>query len=162
MCNQSIEKGSKCSNRTVYMEHHVLVPVDIASSSENAFEYVLEEIPHATITLLHVLNPTTVFSYLSGEGFDYEAAQQEERERRDTVERKFEEYRNKDEARDREIKATIEAGVPAEKILEYTESKEIDHIVMGNRRRSGIEKIMLGSVARSVAERTSVPVTIVP
>lgn len=144
------------------MVDHVLVPVDVASSSENAFEYVLEEIPHATITLLHVLNPTTVFSYLSGEGFDYETAQQKERERRDTVEQKFEEYRNKDAARDREIKTAIEAGVPAEKILEYAESRGIDHIVMGNRRRSGIEKIMLGSVARSVAERTSVPVTIIP
>jgi nucleotide-binding universal stress UspA family protein len=144
------------------MENHVLVPVDVASSSENAFEYVLEEIPHATITLLHVLNPSTVFNYLSGEGFDYEAAQEEERERRDIVEQNFEEYRNKDAARDREIKTVIKAGVPAEKILEHAESRGIDHIVMGSRRRSGIERIMLGSVARSVAERTSVPVTIVP
>ena len=48
------------------MKHHIPVPVDTASSSEKAFEYVLKEVPHATITLLHVLNPITVFNYERG------------------------------------------------------------------------------------------------
>lgn len=144
------------------MSHHVLVPVDTASSSENAFEYILEEKPQAEITLLHVLNPTSVFNYITGEGFDYETAQQKEQERRDTVEQKFDEYRNKDAARGREIKTVIQAGVAAEKILEYTENKGVDHIVMGSRSRSGIESVVLGSVAKTVAGQTPVPVTIVP
>jgi nucleotide-binding universal stress UspA family protein len=144
------------------MEHHILVPVDTASSSETAFEYVLEEIPQATITLLHVLNPVTVFNYMAGEGFDYSKAQQKEQERREVVERLFNEYQSKNAAQDRTVKTVIQAGSPADKILEYTENNDVDHIVMGNRSRSSIENVILGSVAKSVAEQASVPVTIVP
>jgi nucleotide-binding universal stress UspA family protein len=144
------------------MEQHILVPVDTSSSSESAFEYVLEEIPEPTITLLHVLNPLTVFNHVRGEGFDYEKAQQTEQERREAVEQIFDEYRSKGAARDREIKTVIEAGVPDEKILEYTEKREVDHIVMGSRGRSGIEAALLGSVAKAVVKGSSVPVTIVP
>nr|WP_306053215.1 universal stress protein [Natronococcus sp. AD5] len=97
------------------MEQHILVPVDMSSSSETAFEYVLEEIPEAAITLLHVLNPVSVFNYVSAEGFDFEKAEQQERERREAVEQIFDEYRAKDAARDREIETAIEAGDPAEK-----------------------------------------------
>ncbi|MFC4440057.1 MULTISPECIES: universal stress protein [Natrialbaceae] len=144
------------------MEQHILVPVDTSSSSESAFEYVLEEIPRPTITLLHVINPLTVFNYVRAEGFDYEKSQQKERERREAVEQIFDGYRSKDAARDREIKTVIEAGNPAERILEYTEDRGVDHIVMGSRGRSGLEEKLLGSVAKDVVKRSSVPVTIVP
>ena len=144
------------------MEQHILVPEDTSSSSESAFEYVLEEIPQTKITLLHVLNPLTVFNYVRADGFDYEKSQQKERERREAVEKIFDEYRSKDAARDREIKTVIEAGNPAEKILEYTESRGVDHIVMGSRGRSGMAETLLGSVAKNVVKRSAVPVTIVP
>ncbi|SEW21531.1 Nucleotide-binding universal stress protein, UspA family [Natrinema salifodinae] len=144
------------------MEQHILVPVDSSSSSESAFEYVLEEIPEPTITLLHVLNPLTVFNQVRAEGFDYEKSRQIEQERREVIEQIFDEYRSKGAARDREIKTVIEAGAPDEKILEYTENMGVDHIVMGSRGRSGMEEALLGSVAKAVVKRSSVPVTIVP
>jgi nucleotide-binding universal stress UspA family protein len=144
------------------MDQHVLVPVDTSSSSEPAFEYVLEAIPGATITLFHALNPVTVLNYVTAEGFDYDRAKHKERERREAAERTFEAYREKAAARDREIETVIEAGAPAEKILEYVERRDIDHIVMGSRGRSGLEEVMIGSVAKAVVKRSSVPVTIVP
>ena len=144
------------------MEQHILVPVDTSSSSESAFEYVLEEIPRPKITLLHVLNPLTVFNYVRADGFDYEKSHQKEQERREAVEKIFDEYRSKDAAGDREIETVIEAGDPAEKIIEYTESRGVDHIVMGSRGRSGVEEALLGGVAKAVVKRSSVPVTIVP
>lgn len=144
------------------MEQHILVPVDTSSSSENAFEYVLEEMPGPSITLLHVLNPVTVFNYVRAEGFDYEKSQQAEQERRADVERIFDEYRSKGAARNRDINTVIDAGVPEEKILEYTENWDVDHIVMGSRGRSGVKGALLGSVARAVVKRSPVPVTTVP
>ncbi|QLG27712.1 universal stress protein [Halorarum halophilum] len=144
------------------MEQHILVPVDISSSSESAFEYVLEEIPGPKITLLHVLNPVTIFNYPTAEGFDYGKAQQNEQERREDVKGIFERYRTKEPARDRQIETVIEAGVPAEKILAYAERGDVDHIVMGSRGRDGLEGKLLGSVARGVLKRAAVPVTIVP
>lgn len=111
---------------------------------------------------LHVLNPLTLFNYVRADGFDYEKSQQKERERREDVEKIFDEYCSKEAARDREIKTVIEAGDPAEKILEYTESRGVDHIVMGSRGRSGMTETLLGSVAKGVVKRSSVPVTIVP
>ncbi|WP_224337875.1 universal stress protein [Haloprofundus halobius] len=144
------------------MAKHVLVPVDVSSSSESAFEYVLEETPSQRITLLHVLNPVTIFNYPTAEGFDYGKAEKNEQERREDVEQIFERYRNKDAARNRRIETAIEAGAPAEKILEYAERTGVDHIVMGNRGRSSLEETLLGSVARGVLKRSAVPVTIVP
>ncbi|WP_170972385.1 universal stress protein [Natronorubrum halophilum] len=144
------------------MEAHILVPVDASSSSENAFDYVLAEMPEPKITLLHVLNPLTLFNYPTAEGFDFERAKGTERERREAVQEIFERYRDKDEARDREIEAVIQAGHPAEKILEYAETEDVDHIAMGSRDRSKLEEAVLGSVARGVVKRSTVPVTIVP
>lgn len=144
------------------MEQHILIPVDTSQGSDKAFEYVLEELPRPRITLLHVLNPLTVFNYVSGESFDYERARQAEQERRETVERIFTDYRGKDAARNRDIQTVIRSGDPADMILEYTEDSDVDHIVLGSRGRSGLEQTVLGSVARDVAKRSSVPVTIVP
>nr|WP_306060160.1 universal stress protein [Natronococcus sp. AD5] len=47
-------------------------------------------------------------------------------------------------------------------MLGYAENWGVDHIVMGNRGRSGIQKMMLGSVAESVVIGSPIPVTIVP
>lgn len=53
-------------------------------------------------------------------------------------------------------------GYPADTIIEYAKTNRIDLIVMGTAGLQGISRIRsLGSVARSVAERSPCPVTLV-
>ncbi|HEX3005425.1 universal stress protein [Cellulomonas sp. SG140] len=53
-----------------------------------------------------------------------------------------------------------QVGHPAEQILRYAETNGVDHIVLGHRGRSRLERWMLGSVSRRVATYARCTVTI--
>jgi len=57
--------------------------------------------------------------------------------------------------------ANIEKGVAHEVILDYSAKKAINLIVMGSYGKSGVEKILLGSVAEKVVGLSEVPVLVV-
>ena len=52
-------------------------------------------------------------------------------------------------------------GVPADEISKLTESENIDLIVMSSHGRSGLSRVLLGSVAEQVLRRAKCPVLIV-
>lgn len=143
------------------MGQHVLVPVDGSDQSEKAFEYVLDEVPEPKITLLHVINPVNVMSYGGDDSFDAKGYQEEVKRRRDREEAMLEEYRATATARGIEVETLLTTGKPAKRILETVEANDIDLIVMGSRGRSGVGRVLFGSVAETVTRRASVPVTIV-
>lgn len=57
-----------------------------------------------------------------------------------------------------EVETAIEEGAPAEKILKVAKKKKVDMIVMGTTGRSGLDKILLGSVAYTVIKNAHCPV----
>lgn len=56
---------------------------------------------------------------------------------------------------------TIERNVVHEGILETASAENCDLIVMGSHGRSGLEKLVLGSVAQAVLSHTRLPVLVV-
>ncbi len=52
-------------------------------------------------------------------------------------------------------------GDPAEKIAAVAERDEVDHVVIGSHGRTGVSRVLLGSVAESVVRRVRTPVTVV-
>jgi nucleotide-binding universal stress UspA family protein len=145
------------------MGMHVLVPLDGSPQSWEALDHAIENYNGETITALHVVDPMEgVYSDYGGSG--YYDAQMHER----AVERGEE---LGEEARDRAddagildttvLETAVETGPPARTILEYVDENEVDHIVMGSHGRSGVARILLGSVAETVTRRAPVPVTIV-
>jgi universal stress protein A len=54
------------------------------------------------------------------------------------------------------------SGEPSEEILRYAASHAIDLIVMGTHGRTGVSRVLLGSVAESVLRNASCPVLVVP
>lgn len=52
----------------------------------------------------------------------------------------------------------IDAGIPSECILEIIETENIDLVVMGNKGRGNISRILFGSVAENVFRHSPVPV----
>jgi nucleotide-binding universal stress UspA family protein len=143
------------------MGQHVLVPVDGSSQAEKAFEYALEEIPEPRITLLHVINPVSAMTYADEEYFDIESYRQEEQRRRERAGELFEQYRQKADEHGLEIETVVKLGKPAKRILETIEDLEVDHVVMGSHGRSGVGRVLFGSVAETVTRRSPVPVTVI-
>ncbi|MCV0431607.1 MAG: universal stress protein [Nitrosopumilus sp.] len=50
---------------------------------------------------------------------------------------------------------------PMKKILSFTKQTQMDLIVMGSHGRTGLDKLILGSVANGVVQRSKIPVLIV-
>ena len=56
------------------------------------------------------------------------------------------------------VKTVVLDGSPAKEIVEYAE-ENCDYIVMGTHGRSGVDRLLIGSVAERVVRSAPVPVT---
>jgi len=59
------------------------------------------------------------------------------------------------------VKSTITQGRVADEIINYTKNSQADLIVMNSHRRSGISRLLHGSVADEVLRHSAVPVLLV-
>jgi nucleotide-binding universal stress UspA family protein len=143
------------------MGQHVLVPVDGSEEAEKAFEYVLDELPEPRVTVIHVVNPVSSFGYGGDEYFDVELYRDQVNRQRDRGEELLAEVRDAAGDRGVDVETVLATGRPAEEILAAIEAEGVDHVVMGSRGRSGVGRVLFGSVAEAVTRRASVPVTIV-
>jgi len=140
------------------MGKRVLVPVDGSEHAHHAATVVMENFPDATMVLLHVINPAEAgysaqasIPSFSEEWYESEKARAEDL---------FEEVEADAEAHDVPVERAVEVGKPTTTIVEYAESHDIDHVVMGSHGREGVSRILLGSVAETVVRRSPVPVTV--
>lgn len=136
---------------------HILVPIDGSPQSWAAFDHAVSNYEGETITTLHIVDP------LEGT-WGYYDAQVHDRAIEDGKELGKEAYNRADDANILDttvLETTVETGPPAQTILEYVDEHNVDHIIMGSHGRSGIARVLLGSVAESVTRRSPTPVTIV-
>ncbi|ELY53006.1 universal stress protein [Natronococcus jeotgali] len=59
------------------------------------------------------------------------------------------------------VRTAVESGVPHEAILEYVDEEGIDMLVMGTQGRTGLDRVLVGSVAERVVRLADVPVVTV-
>lgn len=140
------------------MGKRILVPLDASPQAKTAVSYAYEQFPGATVTLLHVISPARA-SYGAQAGLpSFSEEWYEEAEA--AAEELFAEARES-APEGVTVETTTEVGQPARSIVEYADEHDIEQIVIGSHGRSGISRILLGSVAESVVRRASVPVTVV-
>jgi nucleotide-binding universal stress UspA family protein len=134
---------------------HILVATDGSKYSEPAVCYAmrLAKESNAKLTILHVAN---VHGYVEVLWHDMKKKYKNEGER------VLEEIREHCENSDVKAETLLEEGVPYLKIVEAAKKLHCDLIVMGSHGHSGLEKILLGSVAERVIGISPVPVVIVP
>jgi len=59
------------------------------------------------------------------------------------------------------VEEHVTGGEPARAIRKFVEDNDIDLVVMGSHGRSGLSRVVLGSVAEKVLRRTRLPVLVV-
>ena len=60
-----------------------------------------------------------------------------------------------------EAVTAVEQGVPHEEIIEYADDHDIDMIIMGTQGRTGLDRLLVGSVTERVVRMADVPVVTV-
>ena len=141
------------------MTMHVLVPLDDSPQAMDALRLALDTFPTATITLLTVIDPIEAGYRAESVLPSYSETWYESKQ--EAAEQRFEEARGLAADTDVDLETVTEVGRPSRLIVEYAEEHDVDHVVMGSHGRSGVARVLLGSVAEAVVRRSPVPVTIV-
>ncbi|RKD97927.1 universal stress protein [Halopiger aswanensis] len=140
------------------MATRVLVPMDGSEPAEAALEYVLEMHPEADITVLHVIElEGTTLTVDDGLGFDDEVQRGMEEQAEAVFDRAQE--LAEEAAHEGDLETTTGIGDPTRSIIDA--AADADLVVIGSHGRHGAARLLLGSVAETVARRSPVPVTIV-
>lgn len=142
------------------MEERILIPVDDSKPSWTALDHALEHHPDADLVALHVIDPVewmrsetpATGGYLATELYD------EAEERAEAI---LEDASDRAAEYDVDLETATENGRPKRAIVEYVEENDVDHVIMGSHGRSGLSRVVLGSVAEAVLRRSTVPVTVV-
>jgi universal stress protein A len=141
------------------MYKRILAPLDGSRISEHIVRHVKAiakgcNVPD--VILLRVLEPMTPISESSEEKIQARKK------------RGFEAARKNlslivEELQKEGISPTIDVieGTPADEILDYIKTKNIDLVIMGTHGRSGVARLMMGSVAEKVVRQSGAPVLVV-
>ena len=143
------------------MFNHILVPVDGSTTAQLAVEKAigLAKAFGSRVSTVFVIDPYpftgvgTDFAY--GQAEYLSAATAEANAAIKATKTKFEAAGIQVET------AVIEAHAPWRGVVQAAESAQADLIVMGSHGRSGLEKLVLGSVTQAVLSHTHLPVLVV-
>ena len=127
----------------------ILFPVDLSDLSVKIYPHVksIADKLQAEVQMMFVAKVNEYFV--------------EDEEEGASVKEKIKAYKDKNfkDVHDSQIVAT--GGDPADEILSYIESEDIDLVIMATRGRTALDKALFGSVAGKVARIAPVPVLLV-
>ncbi|WP_312909082.1 universal stress protein [Natronosalvus caseinilyticus] len=138
---------------------HVLVPLDGSPLAVDALAHALETFD-SPITILNVVTPLDA---TMSEGGVLEADEERLEAARAHAEESIRRARRQVSAEERPIETVVETGEPAETILAYVDTEDVDHVVLGGHGgpRMGTVRRLLGTVATTVVGEAPVSVTVV-
>ena len=149
----------------------ILIALDYDPSAEKIAEagYALASSLGASVILLHVISDASAYSALNYSpvmGFDsfnnlglLETGTMEE-----LLNTTAQEYldKSKQHLGDESIETVVKDGDFGKSILDTATEMNVDIIVMGTHSRSGLDKILMGSVAEKVLHHSSIPLYFIP
>ena len=141
------------------MSPRILVPFDNSESAREALEYAFDLFPDGEFVVVTVLDTSTL-PFIPNAATEEETDEQLESLFGD-VEGSLEVPETLAAERAVSLETRTRIGSPAQEIIDFAETARIDHVVMGSRGRSGIKRLLLGSVAEVVVRHSPVPVTVV-
>lgn len=135
----------------------ILVAYDGSRPAQEAVEHAIGQFPDEEIVLLRVVELADSYAE-AGIGILRENLKERRRELSEAVSADLDELID---ATDIEFRIETAAGEPAREIVRFAEENDITHVVVGNHGRTGVSRVLLGSVAERVVRRSPVPVTVV-
>ncbi|MFC4541032.1 universal stress protein [Halosolutus amylolyticus] len=135
----------------------VLVAYDGSAPAQKAAERAFSEYADEEIILLRVVEAAD-----GSTGAGIELAKDFFGKRKEEASEDFqEEVTDLAGADDVDFRTEIAVGNPAREVVRYAEEHDVDLIIVGNHGRSGVSRVLLGSVAEKIVRRAPVPVTVV-
>jgi nucleotide-binding universal stress UspA family protein len=136
---------------------HILAPTDFSEYSQMAVAYAFElaKVFGAKLSLLHVIEmpPYPVEGYVPP---STAAAYVEDLERQANEE--ISRLLSDAHATNVEVARLVVMGTPSRKIIDAAEAEQVDLIVMATAGRTGLSRLVVGSVAERVVRTASCPV----
>jgi nucleotide-binding universal stress UspA family protein len=134
----------------------VLVAYDGSAPARKAVEYAFDAHADDELVLLRVVEAADG-STEAGISLIQEAL----RDRETEAATELEDATDALETGDVEFRIETTVGKPEREVVAFAEEHDIDHIVIGSHGRSGVSRVLLGSVAEKIVRRAPVPVTVV-
>jgi nucleotide-binding universal stress UspA family protein len=144
-----MKKKSKNSKK------RLLVPVDFSTAAAPliAFARQLARDLDAAITVLHVIEPFHVDWRMDTTAFQRQQRLEATKSLRQLMKREFKDVN--------EARAALRSGYPVEEITEFARRSRTDMIVIATHGRTGMKRVLLGSVAERVVRHAHCPVVVV-
>lgn len=142
--------------------NQILCPTDFSEPADRALEHAVlgAKRAGATLHLLHVVEPSTAAMGLapaiSKEMVEVERAQQ------DLAQRNLEQRAQNIARAGIEVTTHVLSGSPADAIVDYAETGDVDLIVTATNGATGWRRWVFGSVAEVVVRKSPCPVLVVP
>lgn len=132
----------------------ILCLTDFSESSEYAGQYAISIAGKygCRIYVAHIVEP---FTYADDFGIDYGA---QLREMEATARRLLDNTVASMKRAGADIEGVLLSGNPSAEILKFAKDEAVDLIVMATHGRSGVEHILMGSVAEKVLRKSPCPV----
>lgn len=139
------------------MKDRVVVPVIDSPPAWAALDYAFSHPPREKLICVHAINPTPYVSDIGGVGGPLMLDQK----RTEAVQlmETIESYASKESC---ELETVIEKGRPRTVIIEYVQTHPVDEIIIGTHGRTGVTRVLIGSVSEAILRESPVPVTVVP
>ncbi|WP_336337640.1 universal stress protein [Haloarcula brevis] len=147
------------------MYEHILVPTDGSETAENAVDQAIDIASKygATVHALYVVDVDATSYSLGTEQVDRirQGHLDEMTEVKEAADKATGYVRDRAAEHGIEVEEHVTAGEPARAIRKFVEDNDIDLVVMGSHGRSGLKRVILGSVTEKVLRRTRLPVLVV-
>jgi nucleotide-binding universal stress UspA family protein len=131
--------------------------MDFSDASKNAYRYACEfaKSMGSKVILLNVIEPRPIAAEMSLNYIpleeDLAAAARED----------FIPMVKEAETAGIDVSADVTIGLPAESILQHVAELDVNLLIMGSHGKTGLSRLLMGSVAEAVIRKAAVPVLIV-
>ncbi len=135
----------------------ILCPLDFSDASKNAFRYACEfaRSMGSKIYLLHIVEPRPIAADMT---LTYIPVEEDlEKAAREDIEPLAQEAREKGI----DVQVDVVIGIPSEVILHQIVESDASMLIMGSHGKTGLSRLLMGSVAEGVVRKAKVPVLIV-
>jgi nucleotide-binding universal stress UspA family protein len=150
------------SRATALQLRRILMPTDFSGCANYALPYVasIARATGATIVCVHVVEPVAPAVGYSGLAEPMPIADISE-QLEDSAERELPQLAGCEDFSDLDVEEVIVHGDAAAEIVRVAGEREVDLIVVSSHGRTGLGRIIFGSIAEAVVRHASCPVLVV-